>query len=357
MTIDTQLALPELDPVSLRRQRVLSIVIQEYTKGAQPVGSTAIARKYSLGVSAATIRNDMAALEREGLLTHPHTSAGRVPTDAGYRYFVQYLLAESELSITERRDIRTEFGQARQELDQWLRVSTAVLARASRSAALATAPRTAHSRFKHLELVAIRDTRVLLVLVLQQGTVKQQLLDLDEAIAQSELSQVSNELNDKLHGADVAQISAAYSALETQNVQALFTRQVALLVLEIMERIDQRLSGPIYRDGLAQVLEAPEFTSGDHVRKIVSVFEQRPLLQQIVDEYADDNGVQVVISGDGRYAELEDVSLIIGSYGGEHATGILGVIGPLRMSYGRTIGAVRFVARLMSEMVEDMYGY
>jgi len=352
-----------LDPVSLRRRRVLSIVIQEYTKNAQPVGSTAIARKYSLGVSAATIRNDLAALEREGLLTHPHTSAGRVPTDAGYRYFVQHLLADSELPIVERRIIRSEFSQARQELDQWLRVSTAVLARASHNAALATAPRAPQSRFKHLELVGIRDTKVLLVLVLQQGLVKQQLLDLDEPIAQSELSQISNELNDKLQGSDADQIAAYGTGLnplevgETPDAQALLARQVTMLVAEIMERIDGRLGGPIYRDGLAQVLERPEFTSSDNVRKIVSVFEQRPLLEQLLDEFADGGDVQVVISGDGRYRELEDVSLIIGSYGvNDLATGVLGVVGPLRMSYGRTISAVRFVAHLMSEMVEDMYG-
>jgi heat-inducible transcriptional repressor len=237
------------------------------------------------------------------------------------------------------------------------------LARASHNAALATAPRAPQSRFKHLELVGIRDAKVLLVLVLQQGLVKQQLLDLDEPIAQSELSQISNELNDKLPGADADQVAAYGTGLdpdeggETPGAQALLVRQVTMLVAEIMERIDGRLGGPIYRDGLAQVLERPEFTSSDNVRKIVSVFEQRPLLEQLMGEFSDGDDIQVVISGDGRYRELEDVSLIIGSYGVDDlATGVLGVVGPLRMSYGRTISAVRFVSHLMSEMVEDMYG-
>jgi heat-inducible transcriptional repressor len=118
-----------------RRRRILNIVIQEYVQTAQPVGSGAIAQNYDLGVSPATIRNDLAFLEEEGLLTHPHTSAGRIPTDAGYRYFVQHLLTESELPQDERRAIRTQFQQARQELDQWLRLSTSVLARTSQSAA------------------------------------------------------------------------------------------------------------------------------------------------------------------------------------------------------------------------------
>lgn len=334
-----------------RRRRILNIVIQEFVKTAQPVGSNAIVQNYDLGVSAATIRNDLAFLEEEGLLTHPHTSAGRVPTDEGYRYFVQHLLTEVELPHDERSAIRIQFKQARQELDQWLRLSTAVLARTSQSAALATAPRSAKSHFKHLELVGIHDTKVLLVLVLQDGTVKQQLLDLDEPMEQQELSQVSNELNDQLTRVDAVTVVTKAHTLSP------FARQVAVLIGEIMERIDNHMSGQIYRDGLVQILEAPDFVGADHVRKIVHVFEQRTLLEQVLGEYADNTtDIQVMIAGEGRYAELQDISLVIGRYGlTDRATGIVGVIGPLRMSYSRTISAVRFVSGLMSEMVEDMY--
>lgn len=339
------------DELAERRRRLLNIVIQEYVQTAQPVGSSTIAQNYDLGVSAATIRNDLAFLEEEGLLTHPHTSAGRVPTDAGYRYFVQHLLTESELPHDERRAIRVQFRQARQELDQWLRLSTAVLARTSQSAALATAPRAAKSHFKHLELVGIHDTKVLLVLVLQDGTVKQQLLDLDKPMEQRELSQVSNELNDHLTRTNAENITGKVELLSP------FTRQVAALIGEIMERIDNHLSGQIYRDGLVQILEAPDFAGADHMRKIVRVFEQRTLLEQVLGEYPDNTtDIQVVIAGEGRYAELQDISLVIGRYGiTDRATGVVGVIGPLRMPYGRTISAVRFVSGLMSEMVEDMY--
>ncbi|MBX3011088.1 MAG: heat-inducible transcription repressor HrcA [Caldilineaceae bacterium] len=334
-----------------RRRHILNIVIQEFVKTAQPVGSNTIVQNYDLGVSAATIRNDLAFLEEEGLLTHPHTSAGRVPTDAGYRYFVQHLLTDVELPHDERRAIRIQFKQARQELDQWLRLSTAVLARTSQSAALATPPRSAKSHFKHLELVGIHDAKVLLVLVLQDGTVKQQLLDLDEPMEQSELSQVSNELNDQLARGDTATVAAKNDLLSP------FARQVAVLIREIMERIDNQMSGQIYRDGLVQILEAPEFMGTDHVRKIVRVFEQRTLLEQVIGEYSDNTtDIQVMIAGEGRYAELQDISLVIGRYGiTDRATGIVGVIGPMRMPYGRTISAVRFVSTLMSEMVEDMY--
>jgi heat-inducible transcriptional repressor len=348
----------KLDPVAARRNRVLSIVIQEYTRNAQPVGSNTIAQEYDLGVSAATIRNDLAALERDGLLTHPHTSAGRIPTDAGYRYFVHKLLADTELPSTERKLIRSEFSDARRELDQWLRVSTSVLARASHGAAVATPPRAAQSRFKHIELVGIHDTTVLLVLVLEEGAVKQQLLDLDEPMEQADLSRISNELNDRLANATAAEVLPRSQQLTARGAQSLLAAQVAFLIAEIMGRLDNQLGSQIYRDGLAQVLEAPEFAENANARKIVRVLEQRPLLQEILDEYLIGDDVRVVIAGDGRFDELQDISLVISSYGvSNHATGMLGVIGPLRMSYGRSISAVRFVAGVMSDMVGDMYGH
>jgi heat-inducible transcriptional repressor len=329
---------------------LLGIVIQEYAKSAQPVGSSVIAQQYDLGVSSATIRNDLAVLEREGLLTHPHTSAGRVPTDVGYRYFVQHLLSEAELSSTERREIRIQFSQARQELDQWLRLSTSVLARTTQSAALATAPRTSVSRFKHLELVAIHGIKVLLILVLQEGTVKQQLLDLDQPMEQSELSRASNELNAHLAGLSARAISEKIEQVSP------FARQVGLLVVDLIASLDRQSSGQLYRDGLMQILEAPEFAEGENARRIVQVFEEQSVIEQVADQYGGMEDIQVVISGDGRFAELRDISLVLSRYGVmDQATGLLGVVGPRRMLYGRTMGAVRFVAALMSEIVEEIY--
>ncbi len=339
------------DALTDRQRQVLRIVIQEYVETAQPVGSAAIVNQYELGVGTATIRNELAALEKLGLLTHPHTSAGRIPTELGFRFLVRHLLAEPALLPVEQDAIRSQFSQARQEVDQWLRISTSVLARASHGAALATAPRSARCRFKHMELVHIHSTKVLLVLVLQEGAVKQQLLDINEEIDQSELSRISNELNAHLQGCDAAGITAHSAALSP------FPRQVALLVMDAMHRLDDQGSGSVFRDGLADVLRLPEFAEGENLRKIVQVLEQPNLLEQIADQYAQSNAVHVVISGDGRYDELRDVSIVIARYGsGDRISGLLGVIGPVRMWYDRSIGAVRLVSDLMSEMVEDIYG-
>lgn len=339
------------DALTDRQRQVLRIVIHEYVQTAQPVGSASIVAHYELGVSPATIRNDLAALEKLGLLTHPHTSAGRIPTDLGFRYFVRHLLAEPALLPIEQESIRHEFRQARQEVDQWLRISTAVLARASHGAALATAPRSVRCRFKHMEMVHIHSTKVLLVLVLQEGAVKQQLLDIDQEVDQSELSRTSNELNAHLQGRDAAAIPTAAAKL------APFARQVAMLVMDAMQRLDDQGSGPVFRDGLSDILRLPEFAEGQNVRKIVQVLEQPNLLEQIADQVAERNVVHVLIAGDGRYDELRDVSIVLARYGsGDRVSGLLGVIGPVRMWYDRSIGAVRFVSDLMSEMVEDIYG-
>ena len=345
--------------LSERRQHILSMVVREYVASAQPVGSRSLADSLQLGVSPATIRNDLAALEQAGLLTHPHTSAGRVPTEMGYRYFVRHLLTEPHLPPGEQLTIRHQFHQTPPELDQWLRLSTAVLAQASHGAAVATGLRAAHSHFKHLELIAIREATVLMVLVLQDGTVKQQLLTLASTASQDELSRLSNELNDQLAGAPVTTISEIIADVTEDGAPRLsiLAQEVAQLAAEQMVRVDGQGSNPLYRDGLAQVLAAPEFAEGDNVRRIVQVFEQRAILEEVLNECRTLSDVQVYIAGEGRFSELADISLVVSPYGvQDHATGVLGVIGPLRMAYGRNMGAVRYVSALMSEMVREIYG-
>lgn len=334
-----------------RRQRVLRLVVQEYVRSAQPVGSQSSALLSQVDVSPATLRNELAALEQLGLLTHPHTSAGRIPTDAGYRYFVHFLMPSADLPAEERSAMRHELAQVRRDPEQWLTASTAMLARTAQSAALATAPRSVRNCYKHAELVAIFGTKVLLVLVLQDGAVKQQLFDLDLPMEQAALSQTSNELNDRLAGLDASEIDAMLPRLTP------FAQQVARLVTTALRATDSQVSGQIYRDGLAQILEEPEFAEGDPVRRIVHVFEERSLLEQIVGEMSSNGDVRILIAGDGRVPELRDVSVVITRYGVEdRATGVVGVVGPVRMAYGRSVGAVRYVATLMSEMVEDIFG-
>ena len=337
--------------LSPRRKQVLRIVIQEYVDTAQPVGSQSIARKYDLGVSAATIRNDLAALEKVGLLTHPHTSAGRIPTDGGYRYFLAHLMAHTDLPSDERHMIRHQLHQARQEIDQWLRLSTVVLAKASSGAALATSPRSVSSRVKHLELIGIQDSVVLLVLVLATGALKQQLITLEQPILQEELSRASNQLNVEISGANAADLPEKLKGLTG------LMREVGEIVLNTLRQSEEQIGERVYRHGLAQVLAAPEFADGPQVRRMVQVFEQRTMLQEIYDDILQLSDVQIMIAGEGRFGDMQDISLVFSRYGvPDRISGLLGVVGPVRMPYGRTIGAVRYVATLLNELMHQIYG-
>jgi heat-inducible transcriptional repressor len=335
-----------------RRQAVLGLVIRSYIERGLPIGSKAFVASYGLDISPATIRNEMAALEEMGFLTHPHTSAGRTPTEMGYRYFVEYLLGETELPQPEQLMIRHQFHQARLELDQWVRLAVAVLAHTTRKPALATPPRSRESRFKHLELINLRDTLVLLVLVLMGGTVKQQMLTLDEPVEQDALSRISNQLNDQFRGFSARQINRA-----TGDLSAL-GQQVARIVEQVITSVDQQDEAPVYREGLVHLLGEPEFSDDGQVRGLVRTLEG-PSLAGIVAAAAQPleiGGVQVLIGGEGRWHEFSDLALVLSRYGVEGgASGLLGVVGPLRMTYDRTIGAVRYVSRLMSDLVSDWY--
>ncbi len=337
-----------VDELSARRQIVLGLVVREYIARGTPVGSRAILDLYDLGISPATVRNEMAALEDLGYLTHPHTSAGRMPTEEGYRYFVEHLLGDTMLPSEDRLQISHQFGQARAELDQWVKLAVAVLAHTVRNIALATPPKAPSSRLKRVELIEIRDGIVLMVLVTHEGSVKQQMLNLP--VTADELQRLSNELNEHLAGRTSEQISGQTTAWSP------LARDVVELIGSVMLRLDMP-ANEIYREGLSHALTEPEFAEGDMIRRVVEIIETRPLLETILTETRATDGVQVIIGGEGRWRELNNVSLVLSRYGvDEGASGVLGVLGPLRMPYGRTISAVRYVSTLMSELLREFYG-
>lgn len=340
-----------MNTLNPRRQAVLAIVVQEHIATAQPIGSKMVVEEYGLKVSPATIRNEMKALEEQGFLTHPHTSAGRVPTEEGYRYFVQHLLPDQPLTLDDQFTIQHLFHQVGRETDQWAQLAAAVLAHAAQMGALATPLRSDRCRFKHIELVEVRHGLVLLVLVLHQGIVRQQMLSLDFRVSQEELSQLSNLLNDLLAGLTASEIEARGPALTE------FGQQVVAMIQSVMEREDNPHNEQIYREGLSHILTQPEFLLAEDAQQLVSVLEQPPLLGSIFENVRQRDGVQILIGGDGRYEPLRSLSLVLSRYGApDGASGVLGIVGPVRMHYGRTIPLVRYVSQMLSALVEQWYG-
>lgn len=335
-----------LHPLSDRQEAILGLVVRSYIETGQPVGSNTLVKQFDLDVSSATVRNELAALGELGYLMQQHTSGGRIPTELGYRYFVQKLLGEFHLPLHEQQMIRHQFHQARLDINQWMQLAAAILARTSRGASFVTAPRSRANRYKHLQLIATQGRLVLLVLVLHSGEVKQQMLTLAESLPQVRLSSAADHLNNLYENATFDEIRRRMGQLDTLEFE------VTGLVLDILGRSDQRSISDIYRDGLINLLE------NEGTRQAVRVLEERTLLASVISQsmVPESTGVQVVIGGDGRWEELKDCTIILSRYGvPDDFSGTVAVIGPTRMPYGRNVAAVRYIADLMSNFVYDYY--
>ena len=335
-----------------RQETLLALVVHEYIETADPVGSKTLVQRFGLEVSPATVRHEMSALTEAGLLRQPHTSAGRVPTEEGYRYFVRRLIGDTDLPADEKRLISHQFHQARPEIDQWVRLAASVLAQHSRVLSLVTAPRPERAVFKHLELISTKPNQALLVLVLQGGDVRQQLLLMSETMDQDHLSQIADRLTRQCSGltaGDIRQLARSEHELAAQVLE---------LVSDLIWRADTDLSGEVVRDGLTNVLAQPEFAEPESARDALRLLGEQTLLEDVLTRALQPSvgGVQVVIGGEGAWGELRDWSMVLARYGAVgYATGAVGVVGPTRMSYGHTISCVRYVAGLMSELVTESY--
>lgn len=336
-----------------RQKLILALVIREYSQTAQPVGSKRLLEEYGLDVSSATVRNEMGDLSEKGYLRQPHTSAGRVPTEEGYRFFVGQLMGHTELPAPLRRTITHQFYQTHNDIDQWMRLAASVLAKQSQAASLVTAPQPAQSLFKHLELLAIRGRQVLMVLILSGGEVRQQVLTLAEPIEQPSLRATAEEITGLCQGLSDAAIASLPLPADA------LAQDIFKLVLETLNQTATLLGKEVYRDGITNMLAEPEFAEPENARKALRVLEERPLLEDLLSQTMQNTEVgvvQVLIGGEGTWEELSECSMVLARYGApELATGMLGVLGPLRMRYGQTISTVRFVAGLLSQLVVEIH--
>jgi heat-inducible transcriptional repressor len=341
--------------LSERQKQILALVIRDYIDTAHPVSSKRLLEVYNVENSSATVRNEMGDLTDMGFLRQPHTSAGRVPTEDGYRYFVSQLMGQTELPLPTKRMIIHQFYQAGSDLDRWMRLAASVLAHQSQAASLVTAPHAERSVFKHLELISTLGRQVLLILVLSSGEVSQQMLALAEPVTQEKLSSAAQHLNTLLVGMDADGIAALPATLQLEALE----NDIIKLIVDELRKSRELLAGEVYRDGLSHVLAEPEFSEIDVARNALRILEERPLLEDLISRtvMTSENmgGVQVLIGGEGTWEELKDCSVVLARYGVPGlATGTLGVLGPIRMPYGRTISTVRFVAGLLSNLLVEV---
>lgn len=337
--------------LSGRQGTILRVVVGEYITSGMPVPSEFLARRYSLGVSPATIRNDMAALEEQGYIMRPYASAGGVPSDLGYRHYVGSLLNELKMSQRERRSIQRFFGQVEQEPDEWARLAVSLLTQRLRTIALATPPKATVCHFRRLDLVRLQELVVMLILVLQEGQIKQRLIVLEEAVSEDELSSVADRLNQAYWGQAHAGIESRASDLDLSSIE----ERITGLIVEIMQAEDNRPCERYYLDGWRYLLGNVDVIGSHQMLKLAEALEERTVLDRLLGSLGTSEGITISIGDENAEEAFRGCAVILSNYGARGKRGAIGVIGPTRMAYSRAIPMIECVSTLMSELVESVY--
>jgi heat-inducible transcriptional repressor len=331
-----------------RREAVLKAIVEDYVTKAAPVASSVIVHRYGLRVSPATIRNDMACLEREGYVIRPHRSAGSIPTDKAYRYYVELIGEEIELPSVEQYLIHQLSQEAKEELEQWLKTVAALLARLVHNLVVITTPKAVPCRFKHLDLVALQDFMALLIVVLYQAKVRRQVLSFDRNVSQDELTRLANKLTSVCAGMTSNEILAKREGLAPEE------RQISESLVEMMAAEDKLDYGEPYLEGLRLLLSQPEFVNSPRILGILEVLEGEDWLRNMFCQESSRTGVKVVIGEENPEPALQDLSLLASQYGiPDRASGIVGVIGPKRMDYAKAISSLNFLSALLSNSLAE----
>jgi len=334
-----------------RRARILQLIIREYVDSAVPVGSETLVRRHGLRVSPATIRHEMVSLEDEGYLMQPHTSAGRIPSDKGYRYYVESLMDEEELPDEIQRTIRHQFYQVGGSLEEWARLAAAIIARWAGNLALVTAPHAPRARLRWLELVEMRPGVVLLVVVLRDGRVHQQTVPVTDELSQEDLTLIAQRLSGLLGG-----LSAARAQREPSNLTP-FEEEIRQAVVRILETEDASSYAPAYLEGLRAMLSQPEFAQPATMLGFLELLDEQSLPRLIpFHRAAPGGGVAVIIGQENPQNAMRQCSLVMARYGRPAGVaGALGVLGPTRLSYDRATSIVRYMRLLLSELLARYY--
>ncbi|KRA29440.1 MULTISPECIES: heat-inducible transcriptional repressor HrcA [unclassified Nocardioides] len=336
-----------------RRLAVLRAIVEDYVATEEPVGSKALVERHHLNVSPATIRNDMAALEDEGYLAQPHTSAGRVPTDKGYRLFVDRLSTVKPTSSAERRAIAT-FLDGAVDLDDVVHRSVRVLAQLTRQVAVVQYPSLSHSTVRHVEIVALTPTRLLLVLILSSGRVEQRLIELEGDLAEADLAALRSRVNLAATGEVIAEAAAALNGLVVAEPGSPAPSAVTVAVVETLvdAMSDHRSDERVVVGGTANLARFGD-NFDTSVRPLLEALEEQVVLLKLLGEATAGGAVTVRIGAEGPYQELAATSVVATGYGPDDALASLGIVGPTRMDYPGTMAAVRAVARYMSRILDE----
>lgn len=337
-----------------RKQQVLMAIIQDYISTAEPVGSRTIARKYKLGVSPATIRNEMADLEEMGLIEQPHTSAGRVPSDMGYRYYVDNLMRREKLTLEEEKIIRNGYESKSEDIGDVIRRTGDMLSQLTNYAAVVMTSQRAGVSFKHIQIIQMAIGQAMVVVVTEDGAVQHRLIEIPESINAADLETISSMLNRKLQGRAIEDIRTTL----VREIYFELAKQKHILN-KAMELIQEGLTldtqDKIYLGGVFNILNQPEFHNVEKVKTLVSLLEQEHLLTGLMSAGFDKEGVTVHIGGEISNVQMRECSMVLGTYHlDDQPMGSIGVLGPTRMDYARVIAIVEHMTKNLSMVMRRL---
>ncbi len=340
------------EPLSERSQKILEVIIEEYIATAQPVGSRAITQNHAINLSSASVRNVMAELEEKGYLASPHTSAGRIPTEMGYRFYVDTLLRINDLNYQQKDQIEQHYHRRGLQMSDMLREASRALSSVAHYTGLVMVPRLKVTVFRQIEFVKLSPRQVLAVFITQSGMVQNKLIQLDEELTGQELEQITNYLNQTMKGLSIQEAQARIVA-EMAHEKALYDQLLQRAFKLSSAALIDETTGDVIIEGTSHFLEQPEFSDLECMKRIVQTFEQKRTLVDLLDRSLQTEGVQILIGSETEYSEFSDCSLITAAYSGRHGTlGCLGVIGPSRMPYSTIIPIVDYTANLISRLLE-----
>jgi len=334
-----------------RKQEILKAVVREFTVTALPVGSRALVSRHFLNLSSATVRNELSELADLGYLIQPHTSAGRIPTDRGYRYFVDFLMELEPVPEQVASYIRAELSTAPADLQALVeRVATTVAA-VTQNAAVASLPHGPQARIKHVDLVSLEPTEVLVILVVEGNLIRQQVISVSTPVDQTELSRLANKLNRELVGKDrddlAPRIKRLTGGLETE---------IATRLAHTLELFEQGTETLVLHDGVRNLLKQPEFAEASRLHQVLEVLEETRYLATLLQDLVGDSDTQIVIGSENQATQLRSCTLVLTTYGpSRRIRGVLGVVGPTRMAYGQVVGRLQTIARRASERLAEAY--
>lgn len=337
--------------VSERSLAVLRAIVQDYVASREPVGSKTIVERHHFGVSAATIRNDMALLEEEELIAAPHTSSGRIPTDKGYRVFVDQLADIRPLTTAQRQAIETFLGESN-DLDELLGRTVRLVSQLTRQLAVVQYPSFARARVRHVELVSLDPTRALCILISDSGQVEQRLAELDQPVDEETLHRLRNRLNEVAAGLTMTDAAAALST-ETEKADRAHAEVLRTLAATLADQAKVTRSDRLVVAGAANLVRTEQDFAGN-ILGVIEAIEEQVVLLKLFGEMAADEGIAVRIGRENAAYGLGDTSVVSSSFEipGRDVSR-LGIVGPTRMDYSQSMAAVRAVARYLSRTLGE----